>query len=78
MPILTTNPSTLLRNNIVPFVKRPERFLALHAGNLVWEAPIGGVMGHPGTNIELFEQVLEFEQQSGWYLSGSRKSKRVT
>ena len=61
--ILTTNTSTLLPSNIAPFVERPERFLALHFGNLVWEAPIGEVMGHPGTDAELFEQVLEFAQQ---------------
>ena len=58
--ILTTNTSTLLPSAIAPFVERPERFLALHFGNLVWEAPIGEVMPHPGTDAKVFERVLTF------------------
>lgn len=61
--ILTTNTSTLLPSDIAPFVDSPGRFLALHFGNLVWEAPIGEVMGHPGTDPEVFEQVLAFAQR---------------
>jgi hypothetical protein len=31
-------------------VERPERFPALHFGDLAWEAPSGEVMPHPGTS----------------------------
>jgi len=61
--ILTTNTSNLLPSTIAPFVERPERFLALHFAGLVWEASIGEVMPHPGTDAKVFERILTFARE---------------
>jgi 3-hydroxybutyryl-CoA dehydrogenase len=44
---------------------RPEKFLALHFANPIWEANIGEVMGHSGTSPEVFNRVIKFAEQIG-------------
>ena len=44
---------------------RPAKFLALHFGNGIWDANVGEVMGHPGTDPEVFGQVLDFAKDIG-------------
>ncbi|MBL3698133.1 3-hydroxyacyl-CoA dehydrogenase [Leucobacter luti] len=63
--IFCTNSSTLLPSDIAPFTGRPERFLALHFANEVWLHNTGEVMGHPGTDPAVFEQVAEFAAEIG-------------
>jgi len=63
--IFTTNTSTLLPSQFAEATGRPERFLALHFGNPVWDAPIGEVMKHPGTDDAVFERVLKFASEIG-------------
>lgn len=63
--IFCTNSSTLLPSDIAPFTGRPEKFLALHFANEVWKFNTGEVMGHEGTDPEVFEQVAEFAEQIG-------------
>lgn len=63
--ILTTNTSTLLPSQFAESTGRPDRFLALHFANPVWDANIGEVMPHPGTDPEVFERVLEFVAEIG-------------
>ncbi len=63
--IFCTNSSTLLPSDIAPFSGRPEKFLALHFANEVWKFNTGEVMGHPGTDPAVFEQVAEFAEQIG-------------
>lgn len=63
--IFATNTSTLLPSQLADATGRPERFLALHFANPVWDANIGEVMPHPRTAPEIFERVLEFAVEIG-------------
>jgi len=65
LTIFTTNTSTLLPSQFADATGRPDRFLALHFANPVWDANIGEVMPHPGTDPEVFERVLEFAAEIG-------------
>ncbi|MBN9612476.1 MAG: 3-hydroxyacyl-CoA dehydrogenase, partial [Actinobacteria bacterium] len=63
--IFATNSSTLLPSDIAPATDRPAKFLALHFANEVWKNNTGEVMGHAGTDPQVFEQVAEFAEQIG-------------
>lgn len=63
--IFTTNSSTMVPSEIVDAVDRPEKFLALHFANGIWDANVGEVMGHPGTDPEVFDQVVAFARAIG-------------
>lgn len=58
--IFTTNTSTLIPSEIVEAVDRPQKFLALHFANGIWDANIGEVMKHPTTDEAIYQQVIEF------------------
>ena len=61
--IFTTNSSTTLPSDYAAFTGRPEKFLALHFANGIWDANVGEVMGHEGTDPEIFDRVLEFAKE---------------
>lgn len=63
--VFTTNTSTLAPSALADFVDRPREFLALHFAIGVWDANIGEVMGHPGTDSAVFERVLTFAGEIG-------------
>ena len=63
--VFTTNSSTLPPSSLVGFVDRPEKFLALHFAIGVWDSNIGEVMGHPGTDTAMFDDVLKFAEEIG-------------
>ncbi len=63
--IFTTNTSTLLPSDMVKYTDRPEKFLALHFANGIWDYNIGEVMGHAGTHATIFEQVFQFANDIG-------------
>ena len=63
--IFTTNSSTTLPSDYAEFTGRPEKFLALHFANGIWDANIGEVMGHAGTNPEIFDRVVKFASEIG-------------
>ena len=63
--IFTTNTSTLLPSQFAEATGRPERFLALHFANEIWDRNIGEVMGHPGTDPEIYEIVVKFAKAIG-------------
>jgi 3-hydroxybutyryl-CoA dehydrogenase len=63
--VFTTNTSTLPPSALARFVDRPERFLALHFAIGVWDANIGEVMGHPGTDPSVFDELLVFAAEIG-------------
>ena len=63
--IFTTNTSTLLPSQFAEATGRPSRFLALHFANEIWDRNIGEVMGHAGTDPEIFELVLKFAKTIG-------------
>ena len=63
--IFTTNSSTTLPSDYAAYTGRPEKFLALHFANGIWDTNIGEVMGHSGTAPEVFERVLKFASEIG-------------
>lgn len=63
--VFATNTSTLSPSTLAAFVTRPRDFLALHFAIGVWDANIGEVMGHPGTDPAVFERVLKFAGEIG-------------
>jgi len=63
--IFTTNSSTLIPSEIVIAVDRPDKFLALHFANGIWDANVAEIMGHPGTDLVVFDQVVEFARSIG-------------
>lgn len=63
--IFTTNSSTTLPSDYANDTGRPEKFLALHFANGIWDANVGEVMGHPGTDPKVFDRVVEFAREIG-------------
>lgn len=63
--IFTTNSSTTLPSDYSAYTGRPEKFLALHFANGIWDANIGEVMGHAGTDPEIFNRVVKFASEIG-------------
>ena len=63
--LFTTNTSSLLPSSFAHFTGRPERFLALHFSNGIWDNNIGEVMPHAGTDPAATEQVITFAKAIG-------------
>lgn len=63
--IFASNSSTLLPSAMANASGRPEKFLALHFANEIWNHNVAEVMGHPGTSPEIYQQVVEFARQIG-------------
>ncbi len=63
--IFTSNSSSTLPSDYAVYTGRPGRFLALHFANGIWDTNIGEVMGHTGTNPEIFERVVKFASEIG-------------
>lgn len=63
--IFTTNSSTMLPSSYAEETGRPEKFLALHFANPVWDANVGEVMMHSGTDPKYFDIVMDFAKEIG-------------
>ncbi|WP_448419121.1 3-hydroxyacyl-CoA dehydrogenase [Mycolicibacter minnesotensis] len=63
--IFATNSSTLLPSDLAPFTGRPDRFLALHFANRVWQFNTAEVMGTDQTDPAVYAQVVEFARAIG-------------
>jgi len=63
--IFTTNSSTTLPSQYAKETGRPEKFLALHFANGIWDANVGEVMGHPGTDPKIYDRVAKFAEEIG-------------
>jgi len=63
--IFTSNSSTMLPSSYAEETGRPEMFLALHFANPVWDANVGEVMMHKGTDKKYFDIVLKFAKDIG-------------
>ena len=63
--ILCTNSSTLLPSMFVEYTGRPEKYCALHFANTIWKNNTGEVMGHPGTDPEIYNAVVKFAAEIG-------------
>lgn len=44
---------------------RPEKFLALHFANEIWKHNTAEIMGHPGTDKNVFNDVVAFSKAIG-------------
>ncbi len=63
--ILCTNSSTLLPSMFAEYTGRPEKYCALHFANTIWKNNTAEVMGHPGTDKEVYDQVVQFATEIG-------------
>ena len=63
--IFTTNSSTTLPSQYAKETGRPEKFLALHFANGIWDANVGEVMGHPETDPKIYDRVVQFARDIG-------------
>ncbi|MFT4413698.1 3-hydroxyacyl-CoA dehydrogenase [Fredinandcohnia humi] len=63
--IFATNSSTLLPSQFAEATGRPEKFLALHFANEIWRNNTAEIMNHPGTDMKVFDQVVEFAKAIG-------------
>lgn len=61
--ILCTNSSTLLPSDFAEYTGRPEKYLALHFANEIWKHPTAEIMGHPGTDPEIYDKVVAFAEE---------------
>ena len=60
--ILVTNSSTLLPSMFAEYTGRPEKYLALHFANTIWQNNTAEVMGHPGTEQKYYDEVVQFAE----------------
>ncbi|MFF3925016.1 3-hydroxyacyl-CoA dehydrogenase [Paenibacillus lactis] len=63
--VFATNSSTLLPSQFADATGRPERFLALHFANEIWKNNTAEVMKHPGTDMQVFQDVVDFAKAIG-------------
>ncbi|MFJ7738073.1 3-hydroxyacyl-CoA dehydrogenase [Lysinibacillus sp. NPDC097287] len=63
--IFATNSSTLLPSQFAEATGRPAKFLALHFANTIWKNNTAEIMKHPGTDAQVFEDVIEFSRAIG-------------
>ncbi len=63
--IFATNSSTLLPSDLKDFTGRPDRFLALHFANKVWQFNTAEIMGTADTSPAVFDEVVEFARAIG-------------
>ncbi|KIO66788.1 3-hydroxybutyryl-CoA dehydrogenase [Caldibacillus thermoamylovorans] len=63
--VFVTNSSTLLPSQFAEATGRPEKFLALHFANEIWKNNTAEVMKHPGTDMQYFDQIIEFAKSIG-------------
>lgn len=63
--ILATNSSTMVPSAFAEYTGRPEKYLALHFANEIWKNNTAEVMGHPGTDEQVFRDTVEFAETIG-------------
>ena len=63
--ILVTNSSTLLPSMFAEYTGRPEKYCSLHFANTIWKNNTAEIMGHAGTDPEIFQKVVAFAADIG-------------
>jgi len=58
--ILATNSSTMLPSTFAEYTGRPAKYMALHFANTIWRNNTAEVMGHAGTDPEVYKTVSAF------------------
>lgn len=61
--VLVTNSSTLLPSKFAKYTGRPDKYLSLHFANSIWKNNIAEVMAQAKTNMDYFDQVIEFAKE---------------
>ena len=61
--VLLTNSSTLLPSTFAPYTGRPEKYLALHFANTIWKNNTAEVMGHAGTDPDVYRETVKFADE---------------
>jgi len=63
--IICTNTSNFVPSTFAEHTGRPEKFLALHFANFIWMNNIAEVMGHSGTDEDVYNKVVQFSEEIG-------------
>lgn len=63
--VFASNSSTLLPSQFAEATGRPAKFLALHFANEIWKNNTAEVMKHPGTDMAVFDEVIDFAKAIG-------------
>jgi len=63
--IFATNSSTLLPSQFAEVTGRPAKFLALHFANEIWKHNTAEIMGHPQTDPQVFNALVDFAKSIG-------------
>lgn len=60
--LLFTNSSTLLPSQFAEYTGRPEKYCAVHFANSIWKQNTAEIMGHAGTDPEVFKKAVAFAE----------------
>jgi 3-hydroxybutyryl-CoA dehydrogenase len=63
--IFTTNTSSLVPSQFAAASGRPDKLLAMHFYQMVWNQRLTDIMPHPGTSPETVEVCMEFARRIG-------------
>lgn len=63
--VFASNSSTMLPSQFAEFTGRPEKFLALHFANSIWQNNTAEIMGHAGTDMKYVNEVTDFARAIG-------------
>ena len=58
--VIYSNTSTMLPSEFAEYTGRPEKYLATHFANNIWQLNSVEIMGHAGTAPEVFDGAVEF------------------
>ncbi|ORX76541.1 hypothetical protein BCR32DRAFT_329315 [Anaeromyces robustus] len=60
---IVSNTSQLLPSELAPHTSRPEKFLNLHFANSIYRNNTAEIMGHPGTDENTYQEIIQFAEQ---------------
>jgi 3-hydroxyacyl-CoA dehydrogenase len=63
--IFVSNSSTMLPSQFAQSTGRPAQFASLHFTNEIWKHKTAEIMGHPGTDQDVFDALVEFAKSIG-------------
>jgi 3-hydroxyacyl-CoA dehydrogenase len=63
--IFASNSSTMLPSQFAESTGRPAQFAALHFANEIWKHSTAEIMGHPGTDADVFDTLVAFAKSIG-------------
>jgi 3-hydroxyacyl-CoA dehydrogenase len=63
--IFASNSSTMLPSQFAESTGRPAQFAALHFANEIWKHNTAEIMGHPGTDADVFNTLVAFTKSIG-------------